>query len=78
MKHFVPEQLVQILGALLPGLEHQLGLVRISDLGLGPGRVVEKTVDRLDAGEEVDLVRVEELGLLTNLGQEIRFFLTPG
>ena len=67
MKHFVPEKLIQKLDALLPGLEHQLGLVRVSHLRLGPGRLVEKAVDRLDAGEEGDLVRVHELGLLANL-----------
>ena len=70
VKHFVPEELIQILDALFPGFEHQLSFVRVGNLGLGPWGIVEKAVDSLDPGEEVDLVRVEELGLLTNLCQK--------
>jgi hypothetical protein len=55
VEHFVLEELVEIFNALFTGLEDQLGLVRIGNLGLCPWRIIEKTIHGLATTEKGDL-----------------------
>ena len=67
VEHLLLEKFVEKLYTMFATLEDQLGRVRIDDLGLGPGRIVEKAVHGLAAAEERDLVRVKELSFLGGL-----------
>ena len=49
------EEFVEIVDTLFTGLEDQLGLVRIGNLVLRPGGIIEKTIDSLATAEKGDL-----------------------
>ena len=55
MEHLVLEEFVEIVDTLFTGLEDQLGLVRIGNLVLRPGGIIEKTIDSLATAEKGDL-----------------------
>ena len=55
MEHLVLEEFVEIVDTLFTGLEDQLGLVRIGNLVLRPGGIIEKTIYGLTTAEKGDL-----------------------